>query len=357
MGTTSTDYSEINKVRFFTIGTVLYSGLTTMLHPASVIKVRQQVLGSGEGVGRISLGGVLADAKQLKWDGIRNMYRGLGVVLSLAVPARVIYVTALEGTRVGLTTVLNDLDVASPTTVATISAGMAGGIAAVASQLMAVPMDIISQRQMVSNTTPTPSTRSIVQSVLASNEGVRGLYRGFGISLFASLPTGTVWWATYAACQEQLAPQSSPSTHPLDESIISSLHPTIRWIAVQLCSGVSAAVVAASLSQPLDVVKTRLQVASSDSKSVMTDVSCSNIVKTLWNEPGIQGFYKGMLPRMIHMSLWGTILASAYEYLKFISRHPEVIPSVFTEEEELMVARNAQLANRVTKVTIQADMH
>jgi len=343
--TTTVDFAEISKVRFFTIGTFVYSGLTTILHPASVIKVRQQVLGSAGN--HIHIRTALAHAvTRLQFEGIRQLYRGVGVVLSLAIPARVVYITTLEGTRLGLSSLLSGH--LSPTTATTLSAGMAGGLAAVSAQLIVVPMDIISQRQMVSFEPKSPRFNSIVQSILSSPEGIRGLYRGFGISLFASLPTGTLWWATYAACQEKV----NKLVHGNDNRDY-VLHPTVGLIASQLTSGVSAAVVAATISQPLDVVKTRLQVAEGSISSA--DLNYRGVVLNLYRESGFLGFFKGMIPRMVHMSLWGTVLASAYEFLKYISRHPQVL----TDEESTAIEaqRRAQLARRVTKITIQSNMY
>ena len=100
-----------------------------------------------------------------------------------------------------------------------------------------------------------------------------------------------------------------------------------EWIKtglIQIGSGISAAVVASVLTQPLDVIKTRLQVmgpsTSPWSQSKTNSSSISTVIKELAISEGIQGFFRGTGPRILYMGLWGTILSSAFEYLKIISR-------------------------------------
>ena len=241
--TSNIDFSEVDKVRFFTVGTVLYSGLTFLLHPVSVIKTRQQVLeqpvvaralstseGNVHPAHQLRLRTVIADALQSAspstgLSSIRGLYRGLGVVLTLAVPARVVYITTLEGSKQGIASYLTSFqqrrggNSTCPSTMsirntAAISAGLSGGISAVSAQLLIVPMDVISQKQMVMGSSygnhvgaavgeSQHSVIEVFRNILAK-EGYRGLYKGFGISLFTSLPTGAMWWATYATCQNEI---------------------------------------------------------------------------------------------------------------------------------------------------------
>ena len=42
--TKTTNWSELDRTKFYTIGTVVYTGLTALLHPITVVKTRQQVL-------------------------------------------------------------------------------------------------------------------------------------------------------------------------------------------------------------------------------------------------------------------------------------------------------------------------
>ena len=225
-------WDEIDKYRFFSIGTGMYSGLTILLHPITVIKVRQQVLDDGTNEKPLTtnndktkklskenkninhhhhhpqpttlrtntnLHETIQPKKTVsminKWKGF---YRGLPTVLTIAVPSRALYITVLEESRTKISNALTyyctdttksiSYLTLSGTTIQTLSGGIAGGLAAMVAQLCVVPMDVVSQKQMISN--KHIPAMSIVQDILSSKEGWRGLYKGFGISIFNSLPTG-----------------------------------------------------------------------------------------------------------------------------------------------------------------------
>ncbi len=62
------------------------------------------------------------------------------------------------------------------------------------------------------------------------------------------------------------------------------------------------------------MTRTRLQVAQTENASL------TQIVSDLKASSGLRGFYRGLGPRILHMSVWGTVLSSAYELLRHVSR-------------------------------------
>lgn len=350
-------WSEIDKVTFYGIGTAMYSGLNVLLHPITVLKINQQASNTHrqpslrEAFRRIVMQQHIPQpaSSLAALETIRPLYRGLGVVLSLAVPARALYIGILENSREGIShQVLNAMTTHAALgpeeahawlpLVATFSSGLAGGIAAVSAQCLVVPMDVISQKQMIME--PAAYARdgsavSIARSIV-QREGVAGLFRGFGLSIFSSMPTGTVWWAVYSGCQTKMEHYSLLRTeqHGGKEATEGSLTYLARKGVVQLVAGISAATVAASLTQPLDTIKTRLQLQMEDksqshtacSRSRSSSSSSSNkptyasVARELKISSGYTGFFKGTGARIIHMGMWGTILSSAYEVLRHMSR-------------------------------------
>ncbi len=266
-----------------------------------------------------------------------------------------------------------------------------------ASQSIIVPMDVISQRQMVMDARQYNtlgewrSAMVIIQNALRENNGVygsvngginggiggwRGFYKGFGMSLFTSLPTGTLWWATYSGVQHKLqnmkmndhwsivhsyehlfdgdsdSDSGGPFSFIFDRfntnqglNVNVNANVNMNYInelldrgIVQGISGVSAALVASTLTQPLDVVKTRLQVGNygnNNTNSINTNrtqtqthaqhvhirkYTYTSVIKELYSTSGFRGFFRGLGPRITTMTIWGTVLSSAYEYLRHISR-------------------------------------
>ena len=313
-------WSEIDKVHFFGVGTVMYSALTIALHPMTVLKTRQQVLNTTAKDSLLHQHTLRSTYHDLiSQSGVRGLFRGAGVVVSLAIPARVVYISVLEWSRHQcneLFTVLvhrfhgkeeKQSRFLVPL-VASVSGGIAGGLAAISTQCLVVPMDVISQRQIVMNSSMY-ATKGSAWSVMHSaidTSGWRALYRGFGLSLFSSLPTSSIWWSTYSGCQHWI------DLHRPQNISNDAWRQILEQTIIQLVSGTSAAFVAASLTQPLEVVKTRLQVGTSS--------TLSTIAKDLAATSGLRGFYRGLGPRITHMSVWGTVLSSAYELLRHASR-------------------------------------
>lgn len=299
----------------------MYSALTIALHPMTVLKTRQQVLNSTSAKDSLLHQQTMRSTFRtlMESSGVRGLFRGAGVVVTLAIPARVVYISTLETSRQEVHELLDRMIVnVHPNEyqsrhyvplVASISGGVAGGLAAVTAQILAVPMDVISQRQMVMDeaTYATDgSTWCIVRSAVDSG-GWKALYRGFGLSLLSSLPAGTCWWATYGGCQHWTDLYWRTTQHETN-----AWDQAIRRVISQLVSGTSAAFVASTLTQPIDVTRTRMQVEKT--------ASLSTIVSELKATSGTRGFYRGLGPRVLHMSVWGTVLSSAYELLRHISR-------------------------------------
>ncbi|KAL7521244.1 hypothetical protein ACHAWX_005922 [Stephanocyclus meneghinianus] len=291
------------------LGTGMYSGLTVILHPLTVLKIRKQT-----GISDLSGTNI-----------IRQYYRGVGVVLSLAIPARIIYISVLEYTREvaeqnaryfvlnppSSLPVSHDQMQSLLPLVAPFSGGVAGGVAALSSQLVVVPMDVISQKQMVA--IESVSAKDVVKTIITT-EGMRGLFRGFSLSLFTSLPAGSIWWATYAGSKDQLM----RIKHVFPDIENNVVHPSLaRSGFIQVLSAFNAAFAAAVLTQPLDTIKTRLQVLGANAGNMPSNLSVLSIAKELVSTSRL---YQGLFPRIAHMGLWGSVLSSAYEYLKEVSR-------------------------------------
>lgn len=77
-----------------------------------------------------------------------------------------------------------------------------------------------------------------------------------------------------------------------------------------MVAGVLTGLSSAALTNPLDVVKTRLQTRAGG------PATWRGVVAHLAREEGLAGFYRGVAPRMLNTAIWGTSMVSAYEFLK-----------------------------------------
>lgn len=156
--------------------------------------------------------------KTLQHEGIRGklstitsnelgLYKGLGVQLFGVLPAQVAYISTLEWTKYAM----RRLD--TPIIFGNL---VSGACASFMSTSIAVPVDVISQRQMIQGTGYHLSSlrydgawdafRSIFRTegplfALSSYSyfsGIRGLYRGYGASILTYTPSSAIWWSMYS---------------------------------------------------------------------------------------------------------------------------------------------------------------
>ncbi|XP_059449047.1 uncharacterized protein LOC132180293 [Corylus avellana] len=302
-GQTEINWDKLDKTKFYVVGAGLFTGVTVALYPVSVVKTRLQV--ASKDVAERNATSVIKGI--LRTDGVPGLYRGFGTVITGAIPARVIFLTALETTKVAAFKMVEPFKLSEPTEAA-IANGVAGMIASVFSQAVFVPIDVISQKLMVqgySGHTKYNGGLDVTRKILKS-DGIRGLYRGFGLSVMTYSPSSAVWWASYGSSQRFIW---SLLGHGTDQEEAAPSQSKI--VLVQAAGGIIAGAIASCTTTPLDTIKTRLQVVGHEKRSTAREV-----VKGLIKDDGWKGFYRGLGPRFFSMSAWGTSMIVSYEYLK-----------------------------------------
>lgn len=196
-----------------------------------------------------------------------------------------------------------------------------GAMASLSSHVITVPLDVVAQRQMIRTgqqrelaaagqraaALVKPGGLAMARHILET-EGFRGMYRGLGASIATYVPTSGIWWASYGVWQsviwEALEGGAEKGAQRSDG----------RVIAVQTASGVLSGCSAAALTNPLDVIKTRIQTRRAEPG--LRQLGWTATAVQLAEREGWRGFYRGVAPRMFSSSLWGTAMVSAYEFLK-----------------------------------------
>lgn len=299
---TEINWDKLNKTKFYAVGAGIFSGITVALYPISVVKTRLQVVSKNS-----TERNAFSVIRGLLKAEIPGLYRGFSTVITGAIPARIIFLTALETTKVAAFSVVEPLKVSEPTQAA-IANGLAGLTASLLSQAVVVPIDVISQKLMVQGYSGHASYNGgldVARKVLRS-DGIRGLYRGFGLSVMTYSPSSAVWWATYGSSQRAI-------WRFLGNGSESVGTPPSQWaiMLVQTGGGIVAGATASCITTPLDTIKTRLQVMGNEKRP-----TTKQVVKQLISDDGWLGLYRGLGPRFFSMSLWGTSMILAYEFLK-----------------------------------------
>lgn len=156
-------------------------------------------------------------------------------------------------------------------------------------------------------------------------EGASGLYRGFFSSLITYMPSSAIWWASNALARRHLnywiygdagglqQPEDDEQEgHPWNEM---DLPPRLlsrppRDLAVLALSGIFAGLTSAMLTNPLDVLKTRIQTSA---------LPFSTVLKNLLATEGPWGLARGVRARMLSTVPTSTLLIFSYEVVKSLS--------------------------------------
>lgn len=288
-------WEDLDLPKFYFWGPLVFLGIRCVSYPVNLVKTRLMVQ-TGKGVYR---GSADAFRKVLKTEGPRGFYKGFPV-FAIGVLVGQVYITAYELSK-SYCSHLHPL----------LQGLVPGGLASVASQTLSLPLDIVSQRLMIQGMADQQAV-SVTESVIAKScnmcsvvqqiwikDGLTGFHRGFGISLMTQVPTSGVWWGSYNFMVERSAQYCGADSEGRNR------------LPVQAACGVLSGILSATLTNPLDVIKTRIQVGGS--RSIVTTL------KTLWQEEGLGMFKKGLSARMMHVSGSSLLMIVGYETVKKLS--------------------------------------
>ncbi|XP_021605777.1 solute carrier family 25 member 44 [Manihot esculenta] len=324
------DWHMLDKSKFFFLGAALFSGVSAALYPVVVLKTRQQV-------STAQISSLKLSFSIMRHEGVRGFYRGFGTSLMGTIPARALYMTALEVTKssVGTVTVKLGFSDTQATAIANAAAGLSSAMAA---QLVWTPIDVVSQRLMVQGCSNSTSGKNIIPSLdscgyrngldafrkILRADGPRGLYRGFGISILTYAPSNAVWWASYSVANRLVWGGIACSTNKKEESSFNgggcSYRPDSKAVvAVQGLCAAMASGVSALITMPFDTIKTRMQVLDGEQNGRRQPLTVVETVKNLVKQGGFAACYRGLGPRWVSMSLSATTMITTYEFLKRLS--------------------------------------
>ncbi|KAL6526459.1 hypothetical protein OROGR_015549 [Orobanche gracilis] len=286
----------LDKTRFHVIGAALFTFQSALIHPTTVAKTRMQVAGSSIS----QMNGLSVFRCIIRTDGIPGIFRGFGTSAIGSLPGRVLALTSLEVSKDMTLKYTEGLNMSEATRIG-IANGVAGWVSNLVSCVYFVPLDVICQRLMVQGLPGTTSCNGpldVARNVMKA-EGIRGIYRGFGLTAVTQSPASALWWGAYGVAQHIIW----RSLGYKDDFEKKPSH--VELIAVQASAGMVAGACSSVITTPIDTVKTRLQVI--DDYGVGRP-SVMKTAKTLVKEDGWGGFYRGFGPRFLNMSLYGTTM-------------------------------------------------
>lgn len=185
---------------------------------------------------------------------------------------------------------------------------MSGLVAETVSAVFWVPMEVIKQRAQVRPGALSAASSTVIARDLLLNEGMRGLFKGYGLTIGVFGPYAMLYFAAYERFKLIAARENKGNTDRLPTS------------TVAFCSS-GAGAIAGGVTTPLDVIKTRIQ--TQGDKNVGTGYrSTVHAISVIAREEGLRGFWKGLSARVLWIMPGTAITFTTFESLKQRFHHP-----------------------------------
>lgn len=229
-------------------------------------------------------------------DGFRGLYRGFGISIIMQAPAVATYLSTYDEAKRQFSSA-TPLQPSSP-----LLHLMSGLVAETVSAVFWVPMEVIKQRAQVRAGALSAASSTVIARDLLMKEGMRGLFRGYGLTIGVFGPYAMFYFMAYERFKLIAAGDDRHNTERLPTSMVA------------LCAS-GAGAIAGGITTPLDVLKTRIQ-TQGDRNVGAGYRSTWHAAGIIAREEGLRGFWKGLSARVLWITPGTAITFTAFEFLK-----------------------------------------
>ncbi|KAJ7916038.1 mitochondrial carrier domain-containing protein [Mycena leptocephala] len=218
--------------------------------------------------------------------GFKGIYKGVGSVGVGSAPGAAVFFAAYDTLKHN-----------SPHPAHPVTHMFAASVAEVAACLVRVPTEVIKTRAQTSTYGPGQSSLSAAKFILSS-DGWGGFYRGFGSTIMREIPFTSIQFPLYELLKSRL-------------SVFTGRKPLYAHEAA-VC-GSFAGGVAAALTTPLDVLKTRVMLDTRDATKEKLP-SLFGRLNSIYMVEGMPALFAGVVPRTLWISAGGAVFLGVYEW-------------------------------------------
>ena len=240
-------------------------------------------------------------------EGVGTLWRGLALTLFMAIPSNVIYFTGYEYIRDR-----------SPLQGSLVNSLFCGSIARLLAATSIAPLELIKTRlQSIPSSRSNPKIFSLVVQDLINmvkQRGLTTLFTGLQITLWRDVPFSGIYWLLYELSKAEFTHLLKADFNSRATKDSTSLaNNDWRVFSTSFLSGSLAGTVAAILTHPFDVGKTRMQIGAPANG---TKPSMFNSLYSIWANEGTLALYSGLGPRVLKVAPACAIMISSYEISK-----------------------------------------
>ncbi len=256
-------------------------------------------------------------------EGALSLWRGLSPTLVMAIPANVIYFTGYDWLRFNHASPINRVtnDAYAPL--------VAGSIARVAAAIAVSPVEMFRTRMQATH----GNTAGIFKSTLlglhkmTQTQGYSSLWRGLTLTMWRDVPfSGFYWWGYEATrnaltdVRERAEGKVLDANRSMTRRRSQSQDNHANTFVDSFIAGAASGAVAAFVTTPFDVGKTRRQVfkhsgeeALEAGKKAPEELSMPRFLAHIVKEEGMAGLFRGWAARCMKVAPACAIMISSYE--------------------------------------------
>ncbi len=296
-------------------GAAAAGAATVVFHPADTVKTVLQHSTRG-----MAASGALGTARGL---GLVGLYRGVvPAVLSMA-PACAVRMGTYETVKAPL---LRYDSVLPPSA----RVALASGLSVVASALVRSPLDMVKTQMQAGAGSMSRQSAFALLCGAWHDAGLRGVYRGAGLGLLRDVPFFSINLALYEQLKgAMLRYRTASQWTGVDSQELSRLrlHAGHAALASDLSGsdallvGAVAQGVAGFCTNPIDVLKTRVQTAvaagtTTGSKQALSPTSVGVALRAVLSDSGARGLLRGAALRVAWVGPQGCVYYPVYEFVQ-----------------------------------------
>ncbi|GJD06608.1 Mitoferrin [Galdieria sulphuraria] len=245
-------------------------------------------------------------------EGVSRLWRGVSAVLISAGPAHAVYFATYEAAKEAFGGNKNSQH--HP-----LATSAAGGLATIVADGMMAPFDVVKQRMQLKSSCYSNIFHCI--STVYRQHGTSAFFVGYKTTLIMNVPFTAIHFTVYESCKKVIHKWRNIAS---DELSVTS----------QLLAGAMAGACASAVTNPFDVVRTRLQ--TQGERGARRYKNMTSAMKSIYYEEGIRGFLHGIRPRILFHMPAAAICFTVYATCKHVLYSGKTSKQLQTEEDHIL---------------------
>ncbi|KAF8872038.1 mitochondrial carrier domain-containing protein [Gymnopilus junonius] len=212
--------------------------------------------------------------------GLSGVYKGIGSVVVGSAPGAAAFFSTYDTMKKTLPL---------PENLAPLKHMISASVGEVAACLVRVPTEVIKTRMQTSTYGALGGSSFAAARLVLTNDGLSGFYRGFGITVMREIPFTSLQFPLYEFLKLQLSRRINRKPLYAHEAAV--------------CGSIAGGV-AAALTTPLDVLKTRVMLDLRDPSKEKLPSLLSRF-RAIYTAEGPRALFAGVVPRTLWISAGG----------------------------------------------------